>query len=266
MMEHPIRCTADEVLAFLDGRRTQIRRPVKPQPPAGTHELGMSDCRECFRDFPGETRDWKSPFGVPGDMLVVQECWKIVDIDGGGDGYGIVYRADGKHGDVYWPSVPISYRCQYGTSRDTLRTVWRPSIHMPRWASRITRPVIWTWAERLQDISDDDAAAEGLSELSPGRIKRPVTNGVTAAVAALGLCLALPTSRQRFLATCGSARFAGLAGWLAGNGTFPKSLTCRQTFALLWDSIYAAKGLGWDANPWVFAAEVLDAKENERDA
>ncbi len=170
--------------------------------------------------------------------LWVRECWaSINEYDGQFllEGRRALYRADQE--ECIQPSR------------------WHPSIHMPRWASRITLEVTDVRVEKIQDISDESAAAEGLSELLLGFPKRAVTNGVTAAAAALGLCLNLPLSRRRFLATCGSASFAGLAGWLSGGRGFPKSLTCRQTFALLWDSIYADKGNGWDENPWVFVGE-----------
>lgn len=80
------------------------------------------------------------PYGRPGDRLWVREAWRPVH--GGYSDLGARYRAD--------------------FERD--QTVWRPSIHMPRWASRITLEVTGVRVERLQDISEADAQAEGSFE------------------------------------------------------------------------------------------------------
>lgn len=101
--------------------------------------------------------DWavKSPYGQPGDRLWVREAWahdapdletartRHEDVMGGGVTYGPYYRAT--EGEP-----------------DTLR--WRPSIHMPRWASRIILEVTGVRVERLQAISEADALAEGIEK------------------------------------------------------------------------------------------------------
>lgn len=83
-----------------------------------------------------------SPFGKPGNTIWLQEAWGIADFDGGGDAYGIAYRADdydGHLGEVEWPSVPVRYQGRYG-ERPTDQ--WRSSTQMPRWASRTEFKVI----------------------------------------------------------------------------------------------------------------------------
>lgn len=77
------------------------------------------------------------PYGQPGDRLWVREAWARDDEDG-----QLMYRAD--------------------VGRDLCADAWRPSIHMPRWASRITLEVTAVRVERLQDISEADAQAEGV--------------------------------------------------------------------------------------------------------
>ncbi len=255
--EHPALFNDDMVRAILSGMKTQTRRPIKTQPGNGISSLFVDDTEvgprwqyqvpvEAEGVVFNETRQLgRCPFGVPGDTLWVREAWRPC-YSSGPLNWHVLYRADG----VRIHREEREADLKYMRSGDH----WRPSIHMPRWASRINLPVTRVWVERIQDITDEDAAAEGLSEFTIGLPKRPVTNGFVAASMVLGFCNTLPRSRRRFLATCGSAAFAGVAGWLAGGGNFPQSLTCRHGFALLWDSIYADKGLGWDVNPWVFAS------------
>lgn len=142
MKERPILFSGPMVNAILENRKTQTRRVVKPQPerdpacgvwfPATTAKRKRHYANEeHFRR--GLPIDW-SPYGVVGDRLWVREAWQ----DGNG---GIYYRADGIH-----PGP------------------WKPAIHMPRWASRITLEITGVRVERLQDISNDDARAEGVPE------------------------------------------------------------------------------------------------------
>jgi hypothetical protein len=129
MKERPILFSGPMVRAILDGRKTQTRRPVKPQPFVATPS--MFDLSKC-------------PIGQPGDRLWVRETWQLCDYDGPG-GYpktDSVYRADGE--------------------TDDKRKGWRPSIHMPRSASRITLEIARVWVERVQDITEDGAIREGM--------------------------------------------------------------------------------------------------------
>jgi hypothetical protein len=83
------------------------------------------------------------PYGQPGDRLWVREAWS--------------------------PTNPISYGMLYRADFDTPSVGrWKPSIHMPRWASRITLEVTEVRVERLQDISEVDALAEGIVQLGDG--------------------------------------------------------------------------------------------------
>lgn len=162
MRERPILLNAEMVRAVLDGRKTQTSRMLTPR------QLKMIDAAasigECYPLESGHQhensqsyyREW-CPFGAVGDRLWVREsfyehgCWQ-----GGGydpeDSYfvsdkQVLYPADGikrpseRKRDDFWRS--------------------RPSIHMPRWASRITLEITGVRVERLQDISEEDAKAEG---------------------------------------------------------------------------------------------------------
>ena len=150
MKERPILFSGPMVRAILEGRKTQTRRPVKPQPPAYIDELYGGELRqqapyqlEChesgcvlgygFEDDNGQL--YQCPFGVPCDRLWVRETFMAHADE-------IAYAATDQH--------------LVGCDR------WRPSIHMPRLASRITLEVVGVRVERVQDISDADAQAEGV--------------------------------------------------------------------------------------------------------
>lgn len=174
MRERPILFSAPMVCALLDGRKTQTRRVVRPQPERVTEhmqgrvrvpegwswkDLYVSD--ESPSPF-AANMDHYCPYGAPGDRLWVRETWfPDPPIDGSWDG------------DIQWNGcgrpiggVPEAYRspahCIYAATRPGVELAWRPSIHMPRWASRITLEVTDVRVERLQDLSDDDAIAEGV--------------------------------------------------------------------------------------------------------
>lgn len=161
MKEQPILFSAPMVRAILSGSKSQTRRIVKPQPAPDQQPrtvIGSSGFVYVMDNAPllpyPEVRRvrWDCPYGQPGDRLWVRETWAhdATDLEqcraahedamGGLMTYGPYYRAT--------ESAP-----------DTLH--WRPSIHMPRWASRITLEVTSVRVERLQDISRGDAMAEG---------------------------------------------------------------------------------------------------------
>lgn len=125
MKERTILFSGPMVRAILDGRKTQTRRPVKPQPFVATPS--MFDVSKC-------------PIGQPGDRLWVRETWRMA-LQPGPDGLlrmVAIYRADGE-----------------------IKMSWRPSIHMPRWASRITLEIVRVWVERVQEITKEGAKADG---------------------------------------------------------------------------------------------------------
>lgn len=164
MSERPILFSAPMVRAILGGRKTQTRRIVKPQPPADCAPIRVGEFHPTVIDRWGDEApgasifgaydldgEWgvRCPYGQPGDLLWVREAWARDDEDG-----CVMYRADvGKGGDADdW---------ERGRVEGAPRYRWRPSIHMPRWASRITLEIVAVRVERLNDISEADAEAEG---------------------------------------------------------------------------------------------------------
>lgn len=175
MTERPILFSAPMVRAILDGTKTQTRRIVKPQPrdewrPVVSHYHPTIIDRHGD-EAPGqevygasdEVEGRKCPYGQPGDRLWVRETWAAHWM------YNDVppsaarsERCDLQRTDNRWFSADNGGPSQHGLEPDGLRGRWRPSIHMPRWASRITLEVTGVRVERLQDISEADAVAEGI--------------------------------------------------------------------------------------------------------
>lgn len=155
-MDKPIIFSAPMVKAILSGTKTQTRRIIKPQPQGHT-AWQDDDTGEWWVSGHGEVGDTLlSLRWAPGDRLWVKEGFSV-HISAGpvihpkGDGHpwgSPIYKATFGAG--------LDPRCE-GFSR------WRPSIHMPRWASRITLAVKAVRVERLQDISEGDAIAEGVT-------------------------------------------------------------------------------------------------------
>jgi hypothetical protein len=127
-MERPILFTTPMVQSILDGRKTQTRRVMKIQPDG----RGTRCTNVYFEDWHG--RELKCPYGKIGDVLWVRETWSKTD-----SGH-IIYRATNKG----------------------FNPIWKPSIFMPKEACRIRLEITNIRVERLQDISEEDAIAEGI--------------------------------------------------------------------------------------------------------
>jgi hypothetical protein len=165
MSDRPILFSAEMVRAILDGRKTQTRRMVKPQPPAEAESVSRQLSSREAPELDGAWQWWAGkpqtpitkplfcPYGKPGDALWVRETWRVHKSYDSLNA-ARVYGAMG--GDV-------AYCVDYlATPRQ--EDFWgrgRPSIHMPRWASRITLRITDIRVERLLDISCADAEAEG---------------------------------------------------------------------------------------------------------
>lgn len=164
--ESPVLFSAPMVLAIGDDRKTQTRRIVKPQPNLMPHMEPVrpeprADGRWVFMthtdrpSYSWATGDVRSPHGKPGDRLWVREniVAEIVN-----SVRGVRYLADGafrKCGTAdQWEKL-AAYRGG--------RLISVPSIHMPRWAARYLLDVADVRIERLQDISEEDAQAEGFA-------------------------------------------------------------------------------------------------------
>ena len=138
-----------EVRAILAGNKTQTRRVVKPQPAEGV--VYGPDCGGVLKVPRYSGMHLVScPYGQPGDRLYIRETWANCYEDN-----TLVYRADLRRGgdaDAFERN-----RLEGATGYR-----WKPSVLMPSWASRAMLEITGIRVERLQDISDEDAKAEGV--------------------------------------------------------------------------------------------------------
>ena len=163
MKEHPILFSTDMVKAILEGRKTMTRRVIKPQPT----DAGLEFATACEGEFSAWQDDGLNldehsedggpcqricPYGQVGDRLWVRETFVLTNYQ------TPVYRADFKDvNGYYWSSI----------ASDPKGVKWTPSIHMPRWASRINLEITEIRVERVQEISEEGAKAEGIEALKP---------------------------------------------------------------------------------------------------
>jgi hypothetical protein len=226
MKERPILFSSEMVCAILDGRKTQTRRVVKPL-------CGCPDFYDYKKGHPYpyyfRRRDavWASfktieelaanycPFGTVGDRLYVRESFTYWEDDEFGGDY-LEYRTGHRRslGEWEYPH-PIYDHCvgRFGK--------WTPSIHAPRWASRITLEITGVRIERLNDISEEDAIAEGIEPA----IQFP-------------------------------ARWKDYQAKFIKCGVHSPTLS----FVSLWQSINAKKH-SWESNPWVWVVEFKRVEE-----
>lgn len=158
--ERPILFSGPMVRAILEGHKTQTRRIIKPQP---YHKDAPESCLEdavANLMWKGQN-DWpcehNCPCGVPGDRLWVRETFRQWDTDMCGCGENCICPPSGT------PCYRATVNPKAEASIDECYTPWCPSIYMPRWASRITLEITGIRVERLRDISENDAKAEGVT-------------------------------------------------------------------------------------------------------
>ncbi|MFW2576478.1 hypothetical protein [Serratia nevei] len=172
MKERPVIFNGEMVRAILDGRKTQTRRVMKVQPSEHFHPMNMSleldysarwytpgvvdkdgylqPAKGQVFGVAGVDEGYACPFGAVGDRLWVRETWA----EAGASAPDLtLYRAN------YPAHVPAVY--ENVPAADEI--IWRPSIHMPRWACRITLEITAVRVERLNDISEEDAKSEGVA-------------------------------------------------------------------------------------------------------
>lgn len=177
----PILFSGPMVRALLAGTKTQTRRALRMQPSEEDGDLvcgtyhptivrhgGEEPGQETFGAFTGDGR-WalRCPYGIAGDLLWVRETARCIaesihygknvgrlDVDyAAGGSRSFDFALDSQSRPRWFPK---QNRKTDGTQR------WQPSIHLPRWASRITLEITGVRVERLQDIRDADAVAEGI--------------------------------------------------------------------------------------------------------
>lgn len=233
MKERPILMNAEMVRAVLDGRKTQTRRPVNAWRFDHVDLSGaVPELRGKYQFLRlkdgGEFGPVTAVFGATGDRLWVREAWQEFF-----DDEIMPLRPRGPRGRLGSPSTPdrlsyVFYRADgpVPVQPPLGRANWRPSIHMPRWASRITLEITGVRVERIQDITEDDARAEGVAFDSGWEEQ------------------------------CGE-------GYTSGEGFLDyrskdDAFSCRtaaDSYRTLWDSLYGGDHRAWAANPWVWVVE-----------
>lgn len=242
MRELPIHFNGPMVRAILEGRKTQTRRIVKPQHFREDH--GEDASGQCISA--GWYPDLRlCPYGQPGNRLWVREAWQVaretLDYETGGEydvwewnddmgdprqylkgdarfgtKAGLFYAADGedKNPGAFYNLTGLDNK----TILRTKEINWRPSIHMPHWASRITLEVTGVRVERVQDISEADALAEGVfSKVG----STPIGDEVVTAT--------------------------------GGELIYASSTQAREEYRRLWGQINGPDS--WSDNPWVWVVE-----------
>lgn len=247
MKERPILFSAPMVRALLDGSKTQTRRVVKDLPPWPITEFHLDGGGTEFNVGSRGTGKWLPngpapsgrgmasghwrlcPYGQPGDRLWVRETWGVVSSDWDAAGNLVDWTPDRpatavnemRFGQGYYSGHAIyAADGSYEWAGDDdgggePRFAWHPSIHMPRAASRILLEVVSVRVERLQDISEADAKAEGIE---PHEVSQFMIQGTSAA------------ERAAIYRDAAVGPYCGL--WQQINGA-----------------------ASWDANPWVWVVE-----------
>lgn len=219
--EHPILFTGEMVRAILSGRKFQTRRVVKEHYDADAvgrialRQGGFAYRFEWHADGAIRYEDIDPPYS-PGDTLWVREKFQPYITKEATDSYGepISDLLDYETGKGYAVNYPATDGVEEFYDYDKgLTSACKPSIHMPRWASRITLEVTDVRVERVQDISEEDAQAEGASSVFRVDIKDFYSPGFNA----------------------------------------EKASSYRIGFERLWDSINESRGYSWASNPWVWA-------------
>ncbi len=190
MKERGMIFNGEMVRAILDGRKTQTRRIMKVQPES--NQLGLLLITDSTKHSDIGKYHWaesnatgnhvrsklfSSPFGAVGERIWVRETWATLGNEDGcyvdwednlckGDERSAarIYRAscEQRPGDYGLWSIPDDAYWKPHTKEHKFEGAWRPSIHMPRWASRILLEITDVRVERLNAISEEDARAEGI--------------------------------------------------------------------------------------------------------
>lgn len=219
--ERPILFSAPMIRALLAGRKTQTRRLVRDGLAVETRTTEDLIDGPWPKDATG--REQPSPYGCVGDRLWVRENWAAHwmyddvpprECKSGIDGDNYWFRADGPGGVSQLGLDPGG----------GMRGKWRNSLFMPRWASRLTLEITDVRVQRLQDISEEDARAEGLS----------------------------PITKDGHLVKHGIPDRDGLPGTDNDGWEWQEwEVDPRKAFAKLWDRINGERA-PWSSNPWLW--------------
>ena len=233
--ERPILFSGEMILRILAGEKTQTRRVVKPQPDGAFEGPGVYQPTVVGRD--GEEREgepvcgiyspdgeWgiKCPYGKPGDRLWVRETFDAPP--GSTNPNDVVYRAD------YTASEP--------------QHTWKPSIFLPRWASRITLEITDIRVERLQEISEVDAQAEGAQGSMMPELYTVVFEG--------GGTVEIGANYVHGIPKAGDVLAERRVAHVEHNPAH-QIATPLDEFRSIWNRINTKPGICWDDSPWVWA-------------
>ncbi len=168
MREHPLLMKGPLVRATLEGRKTQTRRPIK-MPPHGVEPYAPGYADGALWNYSFTEVIARCPLGRAGDRLWVRETWAWPGEE------GFIYRAD------QWAEDMVS---KWRADPNYPQVKWSPSIHMPRRACRLVLPLVSVRVQRVQDITEEDARAEGLWRTENGWADGATGYDVTSARAA----------------------------------------------------------------------------------
>ena len=248
MKERPILFSSEMVRAILDGRKTMTRRVIKPQPEYQNYmnkpNLHWSECGGRSQE---EIAQY-CPYGAPGDRLWVRETCKIFSLSGiepyTKEVVTISYRAGG--------AKEIEKECMSEKIIKGGLNLWTPSIFMPRWASRITLEITNVRVERVQDITQADAKAEGAEPWflgSDGR--KELKPGCTEF--SIEYC---PEEKRNY-------RKGFEILWNSVTHSIALETTLKDDHEENITTTNAKRGCGWDMNPWVWVIEFKQLKGGE---
>lgn len=216
MTERPIIMSGDSVRSIIAGTKSMTRRAIKPQPPewvTSCMAAGLEEPPSWYDFLTGDRNELhrvKCPHGTIGDELYCKETWFCEGWDE--PGQGLHYRASGNAADEAW-FKEMGWK-------------WKPSIHMPKKAARLWLRITDVRVERVQDISEADAIAEGVSI--------PVDSDGNMLIQITGEYLPVNYTEKKYTESS-------------------ESEIIRAHFAALWDSLNAKRGYPWSMSPWVFA-------------
>ena len=215
--ERPILFTGPMVCAIREGRKTQTRRVMKPQPWCNKAGQWLWKDRRSYQqpfhpglgppEYPNAGFPQGGPYGVPGDRLWAKESW-----------WALRDTRPSTLSEIEFDVDATDYDCDGVNPRERwqeLGWVRKSSRFMPRWASRFLLEITEVRVERVQEISTKDARAEGIGVL-PGQ-----------------------NANDR-------------SAWWESAPGLHQGRTAEASFRLLWDSLNAKRGHTWQTNPWVW--------------
>lgn len=213
MKDKPISFSTPMVKAIIDDRKTKTRRVIKGMGNKMHYgrllgDWGLSD--------PPELRDgvlyWRLQTDVDDNQMFEEKCpWKV--------GQTLWVKETWRNISIKREDPVFTYKADYSSAYVGEPIKWKSSRYMPRKAARLFLKVISIRVERLQDITEEDARAEGIREFS-------------------------------LVASNGTTKLYGVT-----YEQPEKSYTAKQEFTYLWNDLNAKRGFGWDTNPWAYVIE-----------